>query len=90
MQITNTNSSATVANVSLRLDSNGFTPSATNYADDWSVDAAKSTPGNDIFDGFHYVRYKYPVSVPPLSEPSQLLIANVLISGHQLVIPGVI
>ena len=47
--ITNTNSSATVANVSLRLDNNGFTPSATNYADDWSVDAAR-VRGNDIFD----------------------------------------
>lgn len=47
--ITNTNSTTTAANVSLRLDNNGAEPSATNYPDDWSVDAAR-VQGNDLFD----------------------------------------
>ena len=47
--ITNTNSATSAANVSLRLDNNGRVPTATNYPDEWSVDAAR-VQGNDVFD----------------------------------------
>ena len=64
--------------------------SATNYADDWSVDAAR-VRGNDIFDASTRsdINIEYQ-SRTPLSEQLRLLALMFSQAGFQLVIPGVI